>query len=48
MKAQIHKDKVKTIFNNMTKKTNFQVDDLVLRWDAKREDKGKHDKFDNV
>ena len=24
------------------------MDDLVLRWDEKRENKGKHGKFDNI
>ena len=30
------------------KKQVFQEDDLVLRWDARREDHGKHGKFDNL
>lgn len=47
-KSQTQKDKVKAIFDKRTKNNNFQVDDLVLRWDARREYKGKHGKFDNL
>jgi hypothetical protein len=27
---------------------DFKVDDLVLKWDARNEDKGKHGKFDHL
>jgi hypothetical protein len=30
------------------KKMTFTVNHLVLRWDARREEKGKHCKFDNL
>ena len=30
------------------KKDMFAVGDLVLRWDARKEEKGKHGKFDNL
>ena len=46
-KAQIQKDKVKEIFDRRKKENDFQSGDLVLRWDARREEKGKHGKFDN-
>ena len=26
----------------------FQIEDIVLRWDARNEDKGKHGKFENL
>ena len=47
-KSQSYKDKVKTLFDRRTNKKKFQVDDLVLRWDVWRQDKGKHAKFDNL
>ena len=37
---------MKNIFDRKTKEIDFKVADLVLRWDTKREDKGKHVKFD--
>ena len=47
-KAQSYKDKVKSLFDRRTYQKTFQVDDLVLRWDVRRQDKGKHGKFDNL
>ena len=47
-KTQVYKDKVKSIFDKRENQKNFQVDDIVLRWDVKRQDRGKHDKFDNL
>ena len=47
-KAQSYKDKVKSLFDRRTYQKTFQVDDLVLRWDFRRKDKGKHGKFDNL
>lgn len=26
----------------------FQIEDIVLKWDARNKDKGKHDKFENL
>ena len=31
-----------------TKASNFNIGDKVLKWDSRREDKGKHGKFDNL
>ena len=45
-KVYIHQEKMKNIFNRRIKEDVFQVDDLVLKWDAPREEKGKHGKFD--
>ena len=35
------------VFEKPTKKDDFKCLDLVLKWDAHIEDKGKHDKFIN-
>ena len=47
-KNQVYKDKVKSIFDKRANQKNFQVDDLVLIWDVRRQDQGKHGKFDNL
>jgi hypothetical protein len=36
------------IFDKHSKQEYFQVDDLVLKWDARNEDKGKHGKFNHL
>eukprot|EP00253_Pinus_taeda_P021351 PITA_21351 len=41
-----HQKKIKEAFDRRTKADNFQVGDLVLRWDALNEKKGNHGKFD--
>jgi transposase InsO family protein len=46
--AQLHQDKIKRDFDRHTKEDDFKVGDLVLRWDARNEDKGKHGKFDHL
>ena len=47
-KYQIHRSKVKYAFDKIIKENEFKVDDLVLRWDSRREENGKHGKFDNL
>ena len=47
-RAQSSQEKIKKIFDQKTKPEDFQVGDLVLRWDAVREEKGKHGKFNNL
>jgi hypothetical protein len=47
-KVVIHQSKVKATFDKKTNKGIFQEGDLVSRWDARREDKAKHGKFDNL
>ena len=32
----------------MTKENDFNIGDKVLKWNYRREDKGKHGKFDNI
>jgi hypothetical protein len=46
--AVIYQTKVKENFDKKNKKDIFQEGDLVLRWDARREDKSKHGKFENL
>ena len=42
-KVQTHQEKMKNTFDRRVKENQFQVDDLVLKWDAPKED--KHGKF---
>ena len=39
---------MKSIFDRKSREIYFKVGDLVLRWDTRREDKGKHGKFDSL
>ena len=39
---------MKKVFNKKFKVDNFQIGDLVLKWDVGFEDKGKHGKFDHL
>ena len=41
-------DNIKKLFDKRTMARNFKVGDTVLKWDSRREDKGKHGKFDNL
>jgi hypothetical protein len=45
-KAAAHQKKIKEAFDKKAKTNNFQVGDLVLKWDALKEKKGNHGKFD--
>jgi len=45
-KAATHQRKVKEAFDRKEKSNNFRVGDLVLKWDALKEKKGNHGKFD--
>ena len=47
-KASIFQDRIKKIFVRKAKPNDFQQGDLVLKWDARREDNGKHGKFDHL
>jgi hypothetical protein len=38
-------ENIKKICDKRTKEDNFELGDLVLRWDYRNEDKGKHGKF---
>jgi hypothetical protein len=39
---------MKKTFDKHYEQEEFQLGDLVLKWDARNEDKGKHEKFDNL
>ena len=41
-------EKIKHIYDRKTKAEKFQLEDVVLWWDARNEEKGKHGKFDNM
>ena len=41
-----HQKKTKEAFDRRAKTDNFQVGDLVLKWDALKEKKGNHGEFD--
>ena len=43
---QTHQEKMKNTFDKRVKEEQFQIDDLVLKWDAPKED--KHGKFDHM
>ena len=47
-KAQKYQDSVKQVFDRRAKADSFSLGDLVLKWDARHEDKGKHGKFDEL
>jgi hypothetical protein len=38
---------MKALFDKKAKDKNFLPGDLILKWDARKEDAGKHDKFDH-
>jgi len=44
--VQILQQKLKKMFNKRAKAEDFCVGNKVLRWDSRREDKGKHAEFD--
>lgn len=39
---------MKRIFERRARERDFKESDLVLRWDSRRERKGKHGKFNNL
>jgi len=45
--SKLH-DMIKKIYDQKTKEDNFQIGDVVLRWDTKNKDRGKHGKFENL
>ena len=47
-KALQKQDSIKKHFDKRTKASNFKIGDKVLNWDSRREEKGKHGKFDNL
>ena len=47
-RAQLYRLKIKERFDRKIKENIFLVGDMVLRWDARKDNKGKHGKFDNL
>ena len=47
-KAQLYRKKIKERFDRKIKENTFFNGYMVLRWDARKEQKGKHGKFDNL
>ena len=45
-KVKTHPKNIKNTFDRKVKEEQFHINDLVLKWDAPRED--KHGKFDNM
>jgi hypothetical protein len=45
-RAYNHEHKIKQAFDRKSRKKEFEQGDLVLKWDAPMQDKGKHIKFD--
>lgn len=41
-----HQKTIKEAFEKRAKMANFQIGDLILKWDALKEKKGNHGKFD--
>lgn len=41
-------ENIKYIYDCKTKEDNFNLGDVVLRWDARNEEKGKHGMFENL
>ena len=41
-------ERIKNIYDQKAKADTFQLDEVVLRWDARHEDKGNHGKFENL
>jgi hypothetical protein len=45
-KTELHQENMKEIFDKKVKENIFKTGELVLKCDAARQEKGKHDKFD--
>jgi len=41
-------EKIKKIYDRKAKVDKFQLDDVVMKWDARNEEKGKHRNFENL
>ena len=47
-RTQLIHENTKKLFDKRTKANSFQVGNIVLKWDSRREEKGKHGKFENL
>ena len=45
---KVVQDKIKKMFDKKVKVDDFQLGDLVLKWNARFKNKGKHGKFDHL
>jgi hypothetical protein len=45
---QKYQDNMKVLFDHKAKNRDFLPDDLVLKWDSRREDSAKHGKFNHI
>lgn len=45
-KSTAHQNRIKESFDRKANMDNFQIRDLVLKWDVLKENKGNHRKFD--
>jgi hypothetical protein len=43
--TQMIQENIKKIYDRRTKDDDFQIGDKVLKWDSRKEEKGKHGKF---
>jgi len=41
-------ERIKKIYDRKAKAEKFQIEDIVLKWDARNKEKGKHGKFENL
>eukprot|EP00253_Pinus_taeda_P009580 PITA_09580 len=41
-------ERIKRIYDQKAKANRFEIGDIVLKWDARNEEKGKHGKFENL
>lgn len=47
-RTQVVQEGIKKLLDKRTKENDFQVGNVVLKWDSRRVDKGKHGKFENL
>ena len=47
-RLQKYKDNMKALFDRKAKDREFLPDNLVLKWDARKEESEKHGKFDHI
>ena len=45
---QQSQNRIKKTFDRKVKEGNFQIQDVVFKWDARIEEKGNHGKFENI
>jgi hypothetical protein len=45
-RAHEHQQRIKQAFDRKERKEDFRLGDLVLKWDAPKQDKGNHGKFE--